>query len=196
MQCLPIPKISYHREDSPANARLLDERLRAKFEVSLVFMDVHDVDPGEGRRRPLDAGSTATHVIALIGPRRLSKRPMPRAKRLDNRVFLTLGQLSTCPSCAGGSATRGRTPDGLRDDQRGRHLDRLSAERVTVRRSDPREPDPAQHRDADPHGGGQELLQSAGRGRRLRSGHRRRRSRSTARRRATSRMVSRMHPPW
>ena len=62
---------------------------------------------------------------------------------------------------------------GLRDDQRVRHLDRLSADRGTVRRSDPREPDPAQHRDTDPDGGGRELLQPAGRGRRLRPGHRR-----------------------
>jgi hypothetical protein len=62
LQSLPIPKIRYRREDSPANARLLDERLRAKFEVSLVFMDVHDVDPGEGRRRPLDAGIERQHT--------------------------------------------------------------------------------------------------------------------------------------
>src|SRR5262245_8109845 len=81
---MPRIFISYRREDSPANARLLHERLSAKFGPSRVFMDVHDIDPGEEWRRRLDAEiERATHVIVLIGPRWLSTADAA-GRRLDN----------------------------------------------------------------------------------------------------------------
>jgi CHASE2 domain-containing sensor protein len=81
---MPHIFISYRREDSPANARLLYERLSDKFGASRVFMDVHDIDPGEEWKRRLDAEiERATHVIVLIGPRWLSTADAT-GRRLDN----------------------------------------------------------------------------------------------------------------
>lgn len=76
--------LSYRREDSPANARLLHERLAARFGARRVFMDVQDIDPGEEWKRRLDAEiERATHVIVLIGPRWLGAADAT-GRRLDN----------------------------------------------------------------------------------------------------------------
>jgi CHASE2 domain/TIR domain len=76
--------ISYRREDSPANARLLYERLSATFGARRVFMDVQDIDPGEEWKRRLDAEiERATHVMVLIGPRWLNATDA-MGRRLDN----------------------------------------------------------------------------------------------------------------
>ena len=81
---MPRIFISYRREDSAANARLLYERLSAKFGASRVFMDVQDIDPGEQWKRRLDAEiERATHVIVLIGPRWLTTADA-MGRRLDN----------------------------------------------------------------------------------------------------------------
>jgi CHASE2 domain-containing sensor protein len=81
---MPRIFISYRREDSPANARLLHERLSAKFGASRVFMDVDGIDPGEEWRRRLDAEiERATHVLVLIGRRWLSAADAA-GRRLDN----------------------------------------------------------------------------------------------------------------
>jgi CHASE2 domain-containing sensor protein len=81
---MPHIFISYRREDSPANARLLHERLRARFGANRVFMDVDDIGPGEEWRRRLDAEiERATHVIVLIGPRWLGAADAT-GRRIDN----------------------------------------------------------------------------------------------------------------
>jgi len=81
---MPHIFISYRREDSAANARLLHERLSAKFGARRVFMDVQDIDPGEEWKRRLDAEiERATHVIVLIGPRWLNAADAT-GRRLDN----------------------------------------------------------------------------------------------------------------
>jgi len=81
---MPHIFISYRREDSPANARLLHERLRARFGANRVFMDVDDIGPGEEWRRRLDAEiERATHVIVLIGPRWLGAAD-PTGRRIDD----------------------------------------------------------------------------------------------------------------
>jgi len=81
---MPRIFVSYRREDSAANARLLYERLSEKFGASRVFMDVEDIDPGEEWKRRLDAEiERATHVLVLMGPRWLSAADAA-GRRLDN----------------------------------------------------------------------------------------------------------------
>ena len=82
----PMPRIfvSYRREDSAANARLLYERLSDKFGASRVFMDVEDIDPGDEWKRRLDAEiERATHVLVLMGPRWLGAADAT-GRSLDN----------------------------------------------------------------------------------------------------------------
>lgn len=81
---MPRIFVSYRREDSAANARLLYERLSDKFGASRVFMDVEDIDPGDEWKRRLDAEiERATHVLVLMGPRWLSAADAT-GRRLDN----------------------------------------------------------------------------------------------------------------
>lgn len=81
---MPNIFISYRRGDSPANARLLYERLKAGFPNHTVFMDVEEIDLGDQWQAVLQARIDACDVVLVVigrgwidaagasGPRRLN----------------------------------------------------------------------------------------------------------------------------
>lgn len=63
---MPNIFISYRRGDSPANARLLYERLRAAFPNNTVFMDVEKIDLGDQWQAVLQAQIDACDVLLVV----------------------------------------------------------------------------------------------------------------------------------
>jgi hypothetical protein len=83
---MPSVFISYRREDSPTNARLLYDRLRGWFRESDVFMDVEEIRVGADWLAVLKDKIHACDVlIALIGPGWLATRDSSGLRRLDDQ---------------------------------------------------------------------------------------------------------------
>jgi hypothetical protein len=62
--------INYRRDDAPADARNIRDRLSTVFGSDRVFMDIHDLGPGLRFDQELDKALRECKVlIAVIGPR-------------------------------------------------------------------------------------------------------------------------------
>jgi TIR domain len=83
---MPSVFISYRREDSPTNTRLLYDRLRGWFRESDVFMDMQEIRVGVDWLAVLKDKIHACDVlIALIGPGWLATRDSSGLRRLDDQ---------------------------------------------------------------------------------------------------------------
>lgn len=82
---MPNIFISYRRDDSPANARLLHDQLQAAFPRHTVFMDVKKIRIGEDWQAVLrEQIDTADVVLVVIGPNWLDVRDEQGRRRLDD----------------------------------------------------------------------------------------------------------------
>jgi CHASE2 domain-containing sensor protein len=82
---MPNIFISYRREDAPANARLIYERLREWFGDGNSFMDVEEIELGDDWKEVLDQRVTRCDaLLALIGPRWLTAASGDGRRRLDD----------------------------------------------------------------------------------------------------------------
>lgn len=76
--------ISYRRQDCPAAAGRLADRLHAEFGADRVFLDVGDIVPGANFVQTLErALAGATVVLALVGPNWLQAATGGGQRRLD-----------------------------------------------------------------------------------------------------------------
>ena len=84
--------ISYRREDSPGWARLLFERLSARFASHKIFIDVNSLAPGVDFVEDLEQTAAACDVlIAVIGKHYLiSSDAKPRRRLNDPKDFVRL----------------------------------------------------------------------------------------------------------
>jgi CHASE2 domain-containing sensor protein len=81
---MPNIFLSYRRDDTFSTARLVRDRLSARFGKKRVFMDVRNITSGEEWKPRLAAEiQRATHVIVLIGPQWLHVADAS-GRRLDN----------------------------------------------------------------------------------------------------------------
>lgn len=126
---MPNVFISYRRHDSPANARLLYERLQHGFPHDDIFMDVEEITVGEDWRDALRHHiQGADHVLVVIGrgwleesnaqgQRRLNDEgdyvrwEIAEALRLGKRVIPVLVDGAALPAAAELPAEIGRLPD-------------------------------------------------------------------------------------
>jgi len=82
---MPNIFISYRREDAPANARLIYERLKEWFGDGNSFMDVEQIELGDDWKHVLDQRVTRCDaLLALIGPRWLTTANSDGRRRLDD----------------------------------------------------------------------------------------------------------------
>ena len=82
---MPHVFISYRRDDSLANARLLSERLQESFTDGKVFMDVKNIGLGDDWRDVLRRHIEASEfVLVVIGPQWLELRDARGQRRLDD----------------------------------------------------------------------------------------------------------------
>ena len=77
--------ISYRREDNPAWARLVHNRLSQHFSQSEIFMDVDTIEPGIDFVEAIEESVGSCDVlIAMIGAHWLSAVDPQGGRRLDN----------------------------------------------------------------------------------------------------------------
>ncbi|MCB1801732.1 MAG: CHASE2 domain-containing protein [Gammaproteobacteria bacterium] len=82
---MPNIFISYRRDDSPANARLLHDQLQAAFPRHSVFMDVKKIRIGDNWKAVLrEQIDQADVVLVVIGPNWLDVRDKQGQRRLDD----------------------------------------------------------------------------------------------------------------
>src|SRR5262249_61755925 len=82
---MPNIFISYRRDDSPASARLIRERLREWFGDGQSFMDVEQIELGDDWKQVLDQRvSRCDALLTVIGPRWLTAADPSGQRRLDN----------------------------------------------------------------------------------------------------------------
>lgn len=82
---MPNVFISYRRHDSPANARLLYERLNQGFPHDDIFMDVEEIGVGDNWRDALRQHiEGADHVLVVIGRGWLEETDPQGRRRLDD----------------------------------------------------------------------------------------------------------------
>jgi len=76
--------VSYRRDDSPAAARAIYERLRSRYGADAVYMDVDDLELGEDYRKRISQAISQTDcLLVLIGPRWLGPTENGR-NRIDD----------------------------------------------------------------------------------------------------------------
>jgi len=81
---MPRVTISYRRDDSPATARAIYERLRSRYGANAVSMDVDDLELGEDYRKRISQAISQTDcLLVLIGPRWLGPTESGR-NRIDD----------------------------------------------------------------------------------------------------------------
>ncbi len=82
---MPNIFISYRRDDAPANARLVYERLREWFGEGNSFMDVEQIALGDDWKHVLDLRVTRCDaLLAVIGPHWLTAASSDGRRRLDD----------------------------------------------------------------------------------------------------------------
>jgi CHASE2 domain-containing sensor protein len=82
---MPNIFISYRRDDAPANARLVYERLREWFGDGNSFMDVEQIELGDDWKHVLDQRvSRCDALLTVIGPRWLTVAGSDGRRRLDD----------------------------------------------------------------------------------------------------------------
>src|SRR5712692_6993243 len=82
---MPNIFISYRRDDAPANARLVYERLREWFGEGNSFMDVEQIALGDDWKHVLDQRVTRCDaLLAVIGPHWLTAASSDGRRRLDD----------------------------------------------------------------------------------------------------------------
>ena len=82
---MPNIFISYRRDDSPASARLVYERLTSWFGHGSVFMDVEQIELGDNWQAVLDERvARCDTMLAVIGPHWLAAAKTEGIRRLDD----------------------------------------------------------------------------------------------------------------
>jgi CHASE2 domain-containing sensor protein len=82
---MPSIFISYRRDDAPANARLVYERLKEWFGEGISFMDVEQIALGDDWKHVLNQRVTRCDaLLAVIGPRWLTAANSDGRRRLDD----------------------------------------------------------------------------------------------------------------
>ena len=77
--------ISYRREDTRADARSVDQRLRATFGADKIFFDVDTIQKGRDFRKVLaEALDSSNVLLAIIGPNWLNGTDPTGHRRLDD----------------------------------------------------------------------------------------------------------------
>jgi len=85
MTAMPNIFISYRRDDSPASARLIHERLREWFGDGHSFMDVEQIELGDDWKHVLDQRvNRCDALLTVIGPRWLRAEGRDGRRRLDD----------------------------------------------------------------------------------------------------------------
>lgn len=82
---MPNIFISYRREDAPASARLINERLTTWFGKGNIFMDVEQIALGDNWKNVLDQQvARCDAMLAVIGPHWLATANSEGRRRLDD----------------------------------------------------------------------------------------------------------------
>ena len=86
---MPNIFISYRRDDSPASARLIRERLREWFGDGHSFMDVEQIELGDDWKHVVDQRVSrcvgwSSHGGARGGPQKVAARPFPGIRALPD----------------------------------------------------------------------------------------------------------------
>ena len=77
--------ISYRREDTRADARLVDQRLRTTFGADRIFFDVDTIQKGRDFRKVLaEALDSSNVLLAIIGPTWLTGTDATGRRRIDD----------------------------------------------------------------------------------------------------------------
>lgn len=105
--------INYRRSDTSANAGRVCDRLRQRFGVNAVFMDVARIEPGEQFRQVIEENIRSCRIfIVLIGPTWASAKDQDGIRRLDDpddllrkeiSLALTLDNVRVIPVLVGGA---------------------------------------------------------------------------------------------
>ena len=103
---MPNIFISYRRDDSPASARLIQERLREWFGEGHSFMDVEQIELGDNWKHVLDQRvSRCDALLTVIGPRWHWAEVRDAQRRLDERFRPSASASVNRPGFPGGSVT-------------------------------------------------------------------------------------------
>jgi len=87
--------ISYRRSDASAYAGRICDRLRQRFGINAVFMDVERIEPGEQFRQVIEENIRSCQIfIALIGPTWASAKEPDGIRRLDHPEDLVRKEIS------------------------------------------------------------------------------------------------------
>src|SRR3954468_10403415 len=91
---MPNIFISYRREDSPASARLIYERLTEWFGDGSIFMDVEQIELGENWQDVLkERVARCDAMLAVIGPHWLTIANAKGGRRLDDADDFVRGEI-------------------------------------------------------------------------------------------------------